>query len=336
MPKPEIRYIDTASALDAACAACQKNHLLYIDTEFERTRTYFAKPALIQVYDGQIIYLLDPVAITQPAALNTLLQLDRTLPVMHAASEDLGLLAQLTGTPMQTLYDTQIAASFCGFENGLGYHSLVQKILDIEVSKEQTRSNWLQRPLSAAQLEYAALDVYHLPRLYAHLNERLDALNRKLWLEEEMALFISRVGVSEAQRDYLKLVKNIPDSAVIRSRLLHLCEWRDQLARQRNAPRRQLLDDSLLLSVVIEPPRNTATMDDLRHRHRASRRGRKTDLDAALAYLSTAPHKDLPMAAQHLEKTTVKFYGQMTDDCGIMCRTPWIASRTARIQTHAG
>ena len=300
MSTPNIRYVDNAQALDAACAACARGDVLAIDTEFERTSTYFARPALFQLFDGHTVYLLDPLAITDLSEFSRLLHSDRTAVIMHAASEDLGLFRQVTGQPLARLYDTQIAAGFCGFESGRGYHHLVQDILNIEVSKDQTRSNWLRRPLSAAQLNYAALDVYYLPALHGWLNQRLESLGRSDWLGEEMALFLARVEVSEAQRDYQKLVKNLPDNAPARSRLMHLCEWRDELARQRNAPRRQLLEDSQLLDIANTFPLDSVALSEFRQRHRPSRRARPGDLEAIAGYLASAPARELPPTAQSL------------------------------------
>jgi len=297
---PNSRYIDTAQALDATCADCESAEILAIDTEFERTSTYFAKPALLQLFDGHTVYLLDPLAIDDLSAFSRLLHQPQAELVMHAASEDIGLLKHITGKPLTGLFDTQIAAGFCGLEYGLGYHRLAQELLAVEVSKTQTRSDWLRRPLSTAQLQYAALDVYYLPALHNRLCERLETLDRTSWLREEMRLFLDRVEIVEAQRDYQKLLKSLPDDSGARSRLQHLCEWRDRLARRRNAPRRQLLEDGLLLAIASAPALDASSLDDLRQHQRTSRRARHGDLEAALEFLATAPLLDLPPAVQNL------------------------------------
>ncbi len=299
-PQPHIRYIDNQQQLHAACEACAESKVLAIDTEFERTHTYFANPALLQLFDTDTVYLLDPLAINDLSVFSRLIHSTPATIIMHAASEDLSLLKQVTGQALTGLFDTQIAAGFCGLEYGLSYHRLVQDLLSVEVSKAQTRSNWLRRPLSSAQLKYAALDVYHLPALHDRLSERLNTLGRSDWLREEINLFIEHVEVTEAQRDYQKLVKNLSDDSVARGRLLLLCEWRDAQARQRNVPRRQLLEDALMLTIVTQSSLDAASMDELRQRHAHSRRARADDLEAVLEHLHTTPAQDLPPAVQNL------------------------------------
>ena len=300
MPISNIQYIDSQELLDSACNACVQSNILAVDTEFERTNTYFAHPALVQLYDGQTIYLLDPLAISDLSEFTRLIHNGRIPAIMHAASEDLGLLNQMTGRPLADLFDTQIAAGFCGFENSLGYHRLVDEILNIEIKKDQTRSNWLRRPLSAAQLNYAALDVYYLPVLHHWLCERLEAIGRIDWLREEMELFLKQVQVSEVERDYLKLAKNLPDNAATRSRLMHLCEWRDGIARERNVPRRQLLEDGLMLAITQQSPLDADTLSQLCRHQPMGRRAQSGDLDSICEYLATTPERNLPTAVQGL------------------------------------
>ena len=149
-----------------------------LDTEFIRERTYWPRLALVQMAVGAEILLVDPLVPDMPAAIAAWLDAPGVLKVMHSASEDLIAFKCACDTLPRPMYDTQVAAALAGIGSGLGYQKLVGQVAGITLPKGETRSDWLRRPLSAAQLEYAADDVRHLDALYAATIERLDALNK--------------------------------------------------------------------------------------------------------------------------------------------------------------
>jgi len=256
--------VDDSDALRAACEACARAPVVALDTEFERTTTYHPRPALVQLCDGESIWLLDPLALADLAPLAALLGGDAPLVVMHSAQEDLEVLAIAIGRQPATLFDTQIAAALTGMAPSLGYHALVKEILGAEIAKDQTRSDWLQRPLSAAQRRYAAADVAHLLELYRHLRDRIDALGRGSWLEEETARLLRRGTQDDpAARVYERLAPRVGDDDAARGRLELLCAWREDTARQRDRPRRHVLDDDLLLALARTAPRERSALEAL-------------------------------------------------------------------------
>ena len=133
-----------------------------LDTEFIRERTYWPQLALVQIAIRDEILLVDPLVPGMAAALAPLLSDRNVLKVMHSASEDLVALQRGCGVVPTPLFDTQIAAALANIGSGMGYQRLVQERLGIALSKGETRSDWLKRPLTEAQLEYAADDVLHL------------------------------------------------------------------------------------------------------------------------------------------------------------------------------
>jgi ribonuclease D len=256
-----MRLIDDPAALEQVLHQCARSSVLAIDTEFERSVTYFPRPALIQLGTGDAIWLLDPLAIPTLEPLGALLAAQTPLKVMHGPMEDLEVLALATGNEPAPLFDTQLAAAFAGIGFGLGYHALVDTLLEVHVSKDQTRSNWLRRPLSNAQLRYAAHDVAHLPELYRLLHARLESLSRISWLEEESRIARARARDDGAVRDFLRLVGRVADDDRTRGALRALCAWRDREARSRDRPRRHLLDDPLLLAMAQAPPEDLRTLE---------------------------------------------------------------------------
>jgi ribonuclease D len=294
-----MHYVDTPAALECACRACAAAGAVALDTEFERSVTYHPRPALIQLGDGARIWLLDPLALADLEPLGELLDHDPPLKIMHSVLEDLSVLRRATGREPASVFDTQLAAALAGVGFGLGYHALVKELLGVEVSKDQTRSDWLQRPLSDAQLAYAATDVAHLHALHRLLAARLHELGRSGWLDEETQRLRQRSGEDDSQRDYLRLADRVPDDRA-RGVLHALCAWRNQEAQQRDRPRRHIADDPLLVALASARPDTPAALENLPawriHRGRA----RAAALLGALAQAQDAPHQPLPPGAADL------------------------------------
>lgn len=151
-----------------------------------RERTYYAQLCLVQLAADGHALCADPLALPSLEALRPLMAATETCKILHAARQDLEVLAPAVGT-LRNLFDTQVAAALVGFPAQVGYADLLRDSLDVDLHKSQTRTDWSRRPLSAAQIEYALDDVRHLPKLRAWLGERLERLGRRAWLDEEMA-----------------------------------------------------------------------------------------------------------------------------------------------------
>ena len=185
-------WIESGAALAAWLDAHANATTLCLDTEFMRTDTFVARLALMQLCVGGEVALIDVVA-ARPQALIDRLEDSRCVCVMHSASEDLEAMLTLLPEGPAELFDTQIAAAMAGIGYGLSYQKLVSQLLGVELAKAETRSDWLRRPLSAAQLEYAALDVAWLPQLHGHLLAKLETLGRLQWLREDCRTLVDRV-----------------------------------------------------------------------------------------------------------------------------------------------
>ena len=169
---PFQMIIDQNDLPDLLTQWSKASHLA-IDTEFIRTNTFLAKPGLIQIADQHGVYLIDPLAITDLSGLVSILENPDIIKVMHAMSEDVDLLFHSLGARINRVFDTQIAAAFAGIGASLGYQNLVMQVLNVTLDKGETRSDWLQRPLSDSQLSYAAMDVVYLMKLYEALTPKL-------------------------------------------------------------------------------------------------------------------------------------------------------------------
>lgn len=257
------QWIDSPQALQDWLTPVAPNTPLYIDTEFMRERTFWAELALIQVRVGERVALIDAPAIGHTKPLLDLLG-DYPL-VMHACSEDLEVLHYFSGITPQQIQDTQIAAALAGYDLQPSYQRLVEQITEQQLPKETTRSNWLARPLSAEQLEYAKGDVLWLPAIHEHLSERLQTLGRESWWQEECQRLCDKALHQTAPEHMWRQVKGVGylrDGKAL-TRLQQLADWREREARERNLPRSFILKDPSLVQLAEVNPQTQQQLKNL-------------------------------------------------------------------------
>jgi ribonuclease D len=260
-PPPAPRLIESAAELEELCGRWLGQSAIALDTEFVRTRTFFAQLGLIQVGDDAGCYLVDYLAIDAWQPLVEVLSSSRVRKILHSPGEDLEVLHQELGVVPQPLFDTQIAAAFVGLGASIGYQRLVQELFGIELPKAEQRSNWLRRPLGGSQVRYAALDVAYLLPAHERLVERLDALGRGDWAEEEFeTLPAVCLGRNDPERVYLRLHRaSLPPGAS--EALWALVRWREEEARRRDLPRGFIVQDAVLSQIARRRPRKTAELE---------------------------------------------------------------------------
>jgi len=234
-----------------------------VDTEFMRERTYYAQLCLLQLGTPGLSVCVDPLAIQSLDPLRPLMSASATCKILHAARQDLEVLAPVVGN-VAPVFDTQVAAALVGFPAQVGYAELVSRIIGVELHKSQTRTDWSRRPLSAAQLDYALDDVRHLPPLREALGERLERLGRKDWFDEEMALLAGESYSVDPDLAWLR-IKAFTDLDPDRQRLARqLAAWRERRAISSNRPRGWILPDAALRDIVLQVPRDRRDLAGLR------------------------------------------------------------------------
>ena len=255
-----------------------------LDTEFVRERTYWPQLALVQIALDDAILLVDPLVPGMCEVLATLLDDAAVLKIMHSASEDLVAFRHACGTVPKPLFDTQIAASLSGLAVGMGYQKLVQELTGSVLPKGETRSDWLRRPLSDAQLEYAADDVRHLHVLHDTLQQRLVAQQREAWVLDDAHRLAESVRADAPEPwPHLGLRASQFLDARTQARLLRLLRWRDGQARRSDRPRSWILDNELALQLAREAPASEAALKKLLDRSPKAPRTLLGSLWAALA-----------------------------------------------------
>jgi len=260
---PDFDWITNQAELDSLVDELSDTRAYALDTEFHRERTYLPQLALVQLATRERIALVDALAV-DVRPLSRVFQ-SNAVCVMHAGSQDLEILELVSGTVPQRMFDTQIAALFCGYRtSSLG--RLVEGFLGIELDKSAQLSDWTRRPLPEADLRYAASDVAHLLELRDTLVGRLDDRGRLQWAEEEIERLRSK---DRSAPDPATLWWKLRGKTKLNGRACgvaqELAAWRDQVAKKQNRPPRTVLSDMALLALAQRPARNTEQLRGVRN-----------------------------------------------------------------------
>ncbi|PAP77463.1 ribonuclease D [Rubrivirga marina] len=261
------KLIDTPDALRSLCDRAQGHDAVALDTEFVWERSYYPALGLVQVgLGGDDVHLIDTVALDgRLGPLGELLADPGTVKVLHDAAQDLQILARATDVQPVNAYDTQRAAGLVGQTATASLQDLVEWATGVRLDKGQTRSNWLQRPLSDNQAAYAEDDVRYLLDVYDKLRDEAEARDRTPWIASEMERYddpelYTEADVNDAV-DRLKVRGIGRLSGRQRAVLRTVAAWREGEARRLDRTRRMVLPDDLLAKIAERMPESE---DDLR------------------------------------------------------------------------
>jgi ribonuclease D len=193
----KYQIITQTAQLESVCQDARDVDVVMLDTEFVRTRTFFPQLGLIQLFDGKNLSLIDPTEVEDMAAFVELLKDTSVLKVLHACGEDLEVFNNSFGCLPYPMVDTQLMAAFLGHGLSTGFASLVEEYLGVALDKSESRTDWLARPLTQKQLDYAAADVHYLKPLYEIL---FDKTSHTGWWE---------AALQESDLSASKRIKNI-------------------------------------------------------------------------------------------------------------------------------
>ena len=261
-------WIASNNDLKNLCEQLADSELLALDTEFIRTDTYYPKIALIQLSDGKDCWLIDVLAIDQFSALKGLIESPNNRIIFHACAEDLEVLDHSLNIQPTGIFDTQIAAGIANVGYSMGYARLVGALLDIELDKQETRSNWLARPLTERQIDYAVIDVLHLHTLHDMLIEMLNEQDRIAWFEEEIQTLFGMVTQRKSNQNFFVKFKGawrLDAQSLVT--LKALCLWRESTAKTKNVPKSRIAKDSVLMEVARQMPEYKHQLHSIRDWH---------------------------------------------------------------------
>jgi len=291
-----MQTITTTTELAAFCDRAKNFEFVTVDTEFLRETTYWPKLCLLQAATTEEAVLVDPLA--DGIDLKPFLELlanDKVTKVFHAARQDIEIFVKLSGQVPVNIFDTQIAASVCGFGDSVSYDNLVRAVTGVELDKSSRFTDWSDRPLSEKQKTYALADVTHLRDIYIKLRAQLDETNRWSWVEDELETLRSidtYVVKPEQAWERLKMKLNrARDLAALKA----LAAWREKRAQDNDQPRSRVIKDDALAELVVQRPLTSDAFDKLRAVPRGyGRSSAAAEIMAILKDVEALPKSELP------------------------------------------
>ncbi|MBN8929561.1 MAG: ribonuclease D [Rhodospirillales bacterium 69-11] len=297
-PPPSL--ITTTEDLAALCDRLGTETFVTVDTEFMRERTYFPELCVVQLAGEREVAVIDAQAEgIDLAPLGALLAAPGVMKVFHAARQDIEIFVLRFGGVPRPLFDTQVAAMVAGFGDQVGYDALVSGLTGGAIDKAHRFTDWSARPLSPAQITYAAADVTHLREVYRRLTARLQADGRLDWVSEEMAVLGDPATYRPNPETAWERLRPRSNNRRFLAMVKALAAWREREAQRVNIPRQRLLKDEALLEIAATAPTDADGLARARGISRGFAEGRTgTSLLEAIAALRAVPDADLPPAPQ--------------------------------------
>jgi len=258
--------IQNKAELEALVQQARQTDAVAVDTEFVWERTYYPRLGLIQIaLSDEDCFLIDPCSIKDLSPLGDLLADRGIIKILHDAPQDLIILQRATGVTPQNIFDTRLAAGFSDMPATLSLGNLVKEILDITLEKTETRTNWLQRPLTAEQISYALNDVRYLRAVRVLLLTRIIGPKIKSWLHEELNLLNNPANYSGPGAD-MRFSKIRGSNTLDRQSLAilkNLTIWREGVAKKVDRPRGHIVKDPVLLEIAKQKLQSQETIKSL-------------------------------------------------------------------------
>ena len=231
--------IDDEIKLDDLIEKIKSLKVISVDTEFEWRRTYHPRLSLIQICDGNDVFLIDCLLCKNVEKVKFIFESVQILKVFHAVRSDTTVLFSSLGIKTNNVFDVQIAEKIINNLNVKSYSYLVEKYINLSINKSETNSNWMKRPFSNNQLKYASEDVEFLIDIYTKQNKLLD---KKGKLKEAFYLSKEEAGLGN-QELYISRLQKIKDKSEIDEKIFM---WREKLAKKKDIPTSFILSDKKL------------------------------------------------------------------------------------------
>ena len=259
------KFVTTQAQLEELAAELEGSRVLAIDTEFMREKTYYAKLCLLQLNNGTVSALVDPLAVSDLSPLVPILTDENCVKIFHAGMQDIAILYHETGITPSPVFDTQVAASLLGHPLQVGYGPLVRSVCDVKLAKADSYTDWSKRPLTNSQVKYALDDVVYLPRVYERLRDELAEKGRLTWCEHDFVTLADPASYDVDPRETWRRVKRI--SSLSRGQLAvarEVAAWRESEAQRRNLPRKWVLPDEAVVEIARKAPKTREALFEVR------------------------------------------------------------------------
>ena len=326
--------ITSAAQLADFCRRLERAERIGIDTEFVSEDTFRPELCLVQVVTADDLVVIDPYRAGDLAPFWQTLSGGKHVTIAHAAREELNFSLSACGRPPAGLFDTQLAAGFCGTEYPASYSSVVTKVLGVRPSKGEQRTDWRRRPLSDYQIDYALEDVRYLLPLHDALTRCMNRNRRIAWFEEEMESWINEVCESR-DRPRWRRVSGIGNLSVRSLAIVReLWQWRQAEADRRDVPPRRILRDDLIVELAKRKTDNVERIRAVRGMQRNMKRQVIDELAACVRRGLEAPLEDIQRRSSEAMPSQLNLLGQfLSPALSSICRSANVATSLAGTAT---
>jgi ribonuclease D len=261
-----VMVVQTDRDLAAFCDEVRGFPALFVDTEFVGEGRYYPDVGAIQVAAGGQTAVVDPLAVRDFSPLRALLVDPEVEKVFHAAGQDLGIFSRLLGEPVTPVFDAQIAAAMLGYDEQISFARLVERTTGVKLRKSHSFTDWLRRPLTPRQIEYAAEDVRYLEPAYEQLVKELAKRGRLSWAREEFSSLSdpARFVPTDPREVFLQIRGAERLNGEELCRLRQVAAWREETARALNLPPGRICMDPVLIELARHPRRTAEELQEVR------------------------------------------------------------------------
>ncbi|MFQ3361428.1 MAG: ribonuclease D [Alphaproteobacteria bacterium] len=259
-----MEIISDLYSLQQLCKKIEDSEYLAIDTEFLRDKTYYPKLCLIQIANDKIEAIIDPIEDLDLTPFWNVIKNNSMIKVFHAGRQDIEIFNNEGGFLPKPIFDTQIAAMFCGYGESISYGNLVYDITSIQLDKTSQFTDWSKRPLSEKQLTYALNDAIYLKDVYKSMIRKLEHLGRIEWIDEEMDNLLNPKNYEYNSKDAWLKIKSKPKSIKSLKVLADIAEWREKKAQIKNIPKNRIIRDNTIIDIANHMPKNQLELKNLR------------------------------------------------------------------------
>ena len=291
--------ITTESQLGALVGRLAAHSYVAFDTEFVSEHTYRSQLCLIQVAAPDTLAVIDTLKVRELEPFWRLLTEPGRTTVVHAGREEMGFILHAIKARPWSLFDVQVASGLVDHDYPAGYASIVRRFLNLPTNKGETRTDWRQRPLTPAQVEYALDDVRHLEKLWRKLEGKLAASGRTAWMQDEMQSWQDEVEESFIRKRWRR-VSGL--SGLSRRELAvarELWHWRDSVADSRDMPPKRVLRDDLLVELCKRKSADERQISAIRGMQRSDLRHILRGLSEAIQRGLDLPDEECPGGEKH-------------------------------------
>ena len=291
--------VTTESQLAALVDRLAAHSHVAFDTEFVSEHTYRSQLCLIQVAAPDTLAVIDTLKVQELDPFWRLLTEPGRTTVVHAGREEMGFILQAIKARPSSLFDVQVAAGLVDHDYPAGYASIVRRFLNLPTNKGETRTDWRQRPLTPAQIEYALDDVRHLEKLWRKLEDKLTSSGRTAWMQDEMQSWQAEVEESFIRKRWRRVsgLSGLSRRELAMAR--ELWHWRDSVAESRDMPPKRVLRDDLLVELCKRKSADERQISAIRGMQRSDLRHILRGLSEAIQRGLDLPDEECPGGEKH-------------------------------------